>query len=157
MSVLKYYKNNICKNRFCDNERYGRSGLCYEHYTERLRARKRELRDKVREEGKKPHRHPKISREDDKFFREIWKERKHVSGVDGKLLGDKYKAIYMSHILGKGSHPKFRHYKKNVVLMTIWQHILWEFHKDKIKDKPEWQPMFRLEEELKIEYFNEEA
>lgn len=69
----------------------------------------------------------KVSAEDRKFFQEIWKERSHNSEISGQNLGDEYNPVFFSHILTKGSHPKFRHLKENILLMTFFEHQEYEF------------------------------
>lgn len=96
------------------------------------------------------------------LFKAIWATRKHVSYVKEKgrpvPLGDDAYPYHFSHVLPKGKYPHFRLYDRNIVLMTYDQHFLWGNARHKIKDDPEWQPVFMLEAELKKEYeqqFNE--
>lgn len=87
------------------------------------------------------------------LFLEIWNERDHVSGVSGKPLFG-FSFTYFSHVLpkGKNQYPKFKLYKKNIMLKTWEEHELWEHHQYKLKDLPEWQHVFKLKEELINEY-----
>jgi hypothetical protein len=75
------------------------------------------------------------------------------SEVSGNPLGNEYDHVFASHILAKGAYPKFRHYCKNIVLMTYIEHYQWEFEQHKIKDSPEWQWLFQLKQLLKEEYY----
>jgi hypothetical protein len=75
------------------------------------------------------------------------------SEVSGNPLGDNYDHVFASHILAKGAYPKFRHYYKNIVLMTYIEHHRWEFEGHKIKDLPEWKWVFQLKDLLKREYY----
>ena len=98
--------------------------------------------------------HIKIQREID-VFHEIWEEREHVSFIDGSYLGDDLNVCFFSHILSKAlnKYPKFKLYKKNIVLMTFDQHFKFDHQpRSHIADLPEWQKLFALEEELKEEY-----
>ena len=96
------------------------------------------------------------------LFKEIWDElepEERVSFVTGGNLEDRYemRSFYFAHVLSKKSYPEFRLYKKNIVLLTLKQHKLWDAGRHKIKEDPQmmrfWQKMFDLEEELKIEYY----
>lgn len=56
-----------------------------------------------------------------------------------------------SHILPKGSYPKWRLIERNIVRKTVEQHRMWEQEKRKLRDLPEWRWVFELEESLKRE------
>jgi hypothetical protein len=95
------------------------------------------------------------------LFVEIWEELEpedRVSFVSGHCLVDQHemRSFYFAHVLSKGAFPKFRLYKKNIVLLNLHEHKLWDAGKDKIKSNPHllkmWQKMFDLEDELKREY-----
>lgn len=58
-------------------------------------------------------------------FRQIWAERPHVSEVGGEFLGEEMQPIFMSHLLPKGSYRKYKLDKRNIVLMTAEEHIVW--------------------------------
>jgi hypothetical protein len=58
-----------------------------------------------------------------------------------------------SHILSKGAFSKFKYDKRNIILKSPDEHILWQEHKHKIRDNPKWKWVFELEEALKQEYF----
>jgi hypothetical protein len=58
-----------------------------------------------------------------------------------------------SHCIGKKTFPKFKYDKRNIILKSPDEHILWENHKHKIRDNPKWKWVFELEEALKQEYF----
>lgn len=85
-------------------------------------------------------------------FEMIWNERPRKSQVSNDPLGDQIDPWLFSHILPKGRFPRFRLLKKNIVLKTPTEHTLWQYHKEQIRNKPEWQWIFDLEEELKKEY-----
>lgn len=95
-----------------------------------------------------------VSREDSKFFHEIWNERSHFSEISGKSLGDKYNPVFFSHILTKGSYPKFRHLKENILLMTFEEHNEWEFSS---RTTPMFKTKFKralyMQEILKQKYY----
>lgn len=93
------------------------------------------------------------------LFKEIWEAlepEQRVSFVTGFPLPDQHemRTYYFSHVLSKGSRPELRLVKKNIVLMTLQEHKMWETEKHKIKADPKlmrtWQHVFDLAEELKI-------
>jgi len=95
-------------------------------------------------------------------FIEIWEglePHERVSFVSGHPLEDQHemRAYYFAHVLGKGRCPKFRLYKKNIVLLKFKEHKLWDTARFKIKENPHlmimWKPMFDLEEQLIKEYY----
>jgi hypothetical protein len=98
---------------------------------------------------------------DYEIFKEIWDEKKdkdgnrhsEVSNIPLHYFFGPRMFFVFSHILAKGPYPGFRHYKKNIVLMTWNEHQLWEFHTHKIKDDPKWKWVFDLKDELKQEYY----
>lgn len=93
------------------------------------------------------------------LFKEIWNDlepEQRVSFVTGFPLPDQHemRSYYFSHVLSKGSRPSLRLVKKNIVLMTLKEHQLWETGKHKIKSDPKlfrvWKKVFDLAEELKL-------
>lgn len=131
--------------------------LCIGCNQKRLRAR-RSIRSSGQSRIKpKSHRGEKTSREDDKFFRGIWRERKHVSEVSGEPLGEKFQAVFMSHVLSKQAFPGFRYLKRNIVLMTFDEHRMWG---DVPESDSEFQIKFKkvleLKSQLKMEYYQRE-
>jgi hypothetical protein len=87
---------------------------------------------------------------DKEFFLSIWDERKHFSEVGGEFLGHEPKTFFFSHILTKGAYPRFRHNKKNILLMSFEEHQEWEFTDRK---DPKWDKVKQLAEELRSEYY----
>jgi hypothetical protein len=98
----------------------------------------------------KSEKQKKVTEQDIAFFKEIWGERPHVCQVTGVELGDEFNVCFFSHILTKGSYPKFRYNKKNLILMSFQAHQDWEFTDRK---HPKWQPWKDLSDELIIEYY----
>jgi hypothetical protein len=98
----------------------------------------------------KSEKQKEVTEQDIAFFKEIWDERPHKCQVTGVELGDEFNVVHFSHILTKGSYPKFRHYKKNLILMSFEAHQQWEFTDRK---HPKWQPWKDLAAELKREYY----
>lgn len=99
---------------------------------------------------KKTEKQKKVTEDDITFFKEIWAEREHRCQVNKVHLGDEFNVCFFSHILTKGSYPKFRYYKKNLILMSFQAHQEWEFTDRK---HPKWNPFRDLAEELIIEYY----
>lgn len=79
------------------------------------------------------------------------------SEISGTPLGPDYRHIYCSHILAKGPYPSFRLYHKNIVLKTPEEHHLWETQSHKLKNLPEWEWVFKLQELLKQEYYQRDT
>ena len=84
------------------------------------------------------------------MFKQIWDERPHFCEVSGKPIRFFHPACF-SHVLAKGAYPKFRLYKKNIVLCLYEWHHKWEFETRKI---PELSWIETLESALKTEYYN---
>jgi hypothetical protein len=92
-------------------------------------------------------------------FKGIWgslEPEERVSFVTGKPLPNQHDmyAYHFSHVLSKARnrYPMFKLYKKNIVLKALGEHMMWEYHKSKIKDDPKWEHVFKLEADLKAEY-----
>lgn len=98
---------------------------------------------------KKSKKRQEVIDSDIEFFKSIWNERPHISEVSGEHLGE-FDPCYFSHVLAKGAYPRFRHYKKNIVLCTFEEHQVWEFSDRKDKEI-EW--IVLLESRLKQEYY----
>lgn len=92
-----------------------------------------------------------------KLFLEIWNERPRISEVSGKPLGNVFKVIFFSHICPKGTYPKYRLRKENIVLKTEQEHFDWhnKAKSDLIKEHTGWQRIFDLKEELAQKYRDE--
>ena len=92
------------------------------------------------------------------MFKEIWAERKHVSFITGKPLGE-FNVWFFAHVLSKGSSPKFRLKKENIVLLTPKEHVLFDNGSKENRDKYgndntcSWQPLYDLKDKLKSEYY----
>jgi len=111
-----------------------------------------EVAKKVYKIPAKSKKQMKVNEDDIEFFKQIWEERPHYSGVSGAFLGDEFNVVFFSHILTKGAYPRFRHYPKNIVLMTFDEHQEWEFTDRK---NPKWNELRDEAEELINEYYNQ--
>lgn len=98
------------------------------------------------------------------MFKEIWEAlepEERVSFVSGRPLGNchEMRTFFFAHVLGKGRCPEFRLYKKNIALLTFEEHKLWDLGRWRIKENPHllemWDKMFKLEEELIAEYYDQ--
>lgn len=89
------------------------------------------------------------------MFKEIWEERQHYSEVSGTYLGEDLDVSFFAHILPKGSYPKYRLRKENIILLTKKEHTQLDHAVQEIKDNPDWEFIFRLREDLERQY-NEE-
>ena len=56
------------------------------------------------------------------LFEEIWDERPRVSFLSGKELD--FSVSIFAHVLNKKDFPKYRLYKKNIILLTPDEHFL---------------------------------
>lgn len=86
------------------------------------------------------------------LFLYLWKKYSHYSDINGEYLGTYPMSYFFSHILGKDTHPAFKCYAPNILFMTWDQHQLWEYYQHKIRNDPEWEFVFLLEEHLKSVY-----
>lgn len=86
-------------------------------------------------------------------FKQIASTRKHVSFVSGDEIKNLTHAN-MAHVLPKAAnkYPLFKLYPKNIQILTFDEHFLWDNKRESLRDKPQWEKMFLLEEELKEEY-----
>lgn len=87
------------------------------------------------------------------FFETLWNTRERVSFVSGEVLNE-FSVKMFHHVLTKGAYKQFRLYDKNIILLTPEEH--WAVHnlgrEQLLKDNKNWQAVFDLKEELKIEY-----
>jgi len=88
------------------------------------------------------------------LFQSIWATRKHncaVCGTDLKV----FDVWFFSHILSKGSFPRFRLYEKNIVIKCRQHHHEWgtKSNKDLLKKDGRWLPMIELHDTLIQEYY----
>lgn len=89
------------------------------------------------------------------MFEEIWDERQHVSEVSGEPLGDILDPWFFAHLLPKGSYPAYRLRKENIILLTKKEHTQLDHSVHTIKNDPNWEFVFRLRDDLKIQYNQE--
>ena len=66
-----------------------------------------------------------VERANEKYYRWVWKHKKHVCEECLKPLGD-YSSVYISHILTKGSYPEMAHDPRNNNILCFDHHNLWE-------------------------------
>lgn len=92
---------------------------------------------------------------DKEFFLEIWNERVHESEISGEMLHEP-RTFHFAHILAKGGYPSFRHRKDNIVLMTFEEHQLFDHSTHKAKADKRFDWVFKKQEELREEYYNEQ-
>ena len=68
-----------------------------------------------------------VKKKDQLFYEECFNESNKKCEECDIELGEKYKPIYVSHILTKNSYPSLRHYKLNVNILCELHHHIWEF------------------------------
>lgn len=86
------------------------------------------------------------------LYKEIWDENPHISEISGTPLPFVFnKAMFFcfAHVLSRGSHPNMTLVKRNIRLMTLEEHILYD--NGSTKDNPDYQWVLLLKEELKRE------
>jgi hypothetical protein len=104
---------------------------------------------------KKKYTYKKKATGEGDLFRSIWESRERISFVTRlPLPTEEAYSYYFSHVLKKGTYPKFRLNEKNIVFMTLDEHSTWETKQYTIKDDPKWAHVFKLKEELINEYAN---
>lgn len=93
------------------------------------------------------------------FYEEIWSERPHKSFISGEPILFPAPSNFL-HVLAKGQnkYPKFKFYKKNIVLGTEYEHFLVDNGHDGLRKAYEkkypgcWDNLGKLKEELLAEY-----
>jgi hypothetical protein len=94
------------------------------------------------------------------LYQEIWEERDHTSFVSDKRIPF-FSLSNFSHCLakGQGKYPKFKYYKKNIVLLLPYEHFLVDSGTIDLrakyqKENPscDWERLYNLQAELKSEY-----
>lgn len=98
------------------------------------------------------------------LFESIWATRPHYSFISGLPLDEQPKVHYFAHVISKGLYPKFKLLDRNIVLLTEDEHYLFDFGTQKQRDEyvifmllnhrivVDWNKLFKLVEELKLEY-----
>lgn len=65
-----------------------------------------------------------------KFYRWCWE---NIAEVNGQVCEEcsryltEYSAVFISHILSKGSHPEMKHDPRNINILCMAHHNEWEF------------------------------
>lgn len=97
------------------------------------------------------------------MFLEIWDERPHVSFVSGqpldKYYGGKLFVNMFAHVLSKGAFPNFKLKKENIVLLTPFEHTLYDTCSENMREaygiqhNADWNKLYTLKDDLKREYY----
>jgi len=155
--------NGICD--MCDDGKEKRLAkrhppLCSYHYASEQRKKSAEKnKDKPKKENK-PLNKVALSYKREptgelSLMKSIWDNMsEHVSFISGKQIHE-FNVRNMAHVLPKAlnRYPKFKLHPDNIVLLTYDEHFLWDNGlRSELKLLPEWDKMFKLEEELKEEY-----
>jgi DNA segregation ATPase FtsK/SpoIIIE-like protein len=133
-----------------------KSSLCPTHYTKKKNEERREkFKEKGYPKGIDPvsDKQKEIDKLDEKFYRQIWNTRKHVSEVGGEALPEKMERWFMSHILCKKLYPHYRHNPENLLLMTKPEHTKWDHG---IPHGEKWEKVKLLRDRLREEYNRKE-
>ena len=147
------YKLQICKE--CDNKIAVPTikGLCKYHYWKE--------RAKISAEKNKGKKTVRKASGELSIFHEIFDERKRVCFVTGVNLDTRYftrKNVFphmFHHVLSKAAYPRFRFYKKNIVLLHPEVHHLVETKSliDLTAFNSNYVKLINLKDELKSEYY----
>lgn len=87
-------------------------------------------------------------------FAEILKERGAISQISGTRIGFMSPANFI-HVLAKGQNkfPKFKLYKKNIIIGTWNEHHQYDNGShEELRKNPLWKWVFKLRDELIEEY-----
>ena len=147
-------KMGICKDDNCElkgTEQLLKSGRCMPCSIRRFRNYSKPKKNKPK---KLPY---KRASGEMGLFLEIWAKMPHVSFLDGSPLGNILKPIFFSHVLPKGTYPKWRLVECNIVLLTEQQHKDWhsKAKSDLLAQDPRWGRIFYLYDEYKrMDYEN---
>lgn len=149
---------NVFSNNFCQRHQHLRQDQKY-----LLKKNKPSILKKKRTATTRPCKVVKQS-ELPALYREIISERPLISFLTGKPLGpfDLRNFTCCAHVLAKGQnkYPRFKSYKKNIVLLSQMEHHLFDngTEQQRIdyaeKNKCSWQPLYDLRDELIEEYKN---
>lgn len=77
------------------------------------------------------------------LFKEIWRDRLHISEVSGKPIRF-FNVACFAHVVSKGSRPDLRLNPLNIILLTPQEHDLYDNHTHKLQGLPEWGWVFEL-------------
>lgn len=101
----------------------------------------------------------KKSKDDSKFYREVWENSNKcceecalLTEVNDPYLGEDYNPSYISHIISRGADTRMRHDKRNINILCHYHHTKWEFG-DRAKMKINKLNELKVKE-LKYEYNN---
>lgn len=94
-----------------------------------------------------------------RLYEEIWLERPHKSFISGEPIHSPAPSNFL-HVLAKGQnkYPKFKFYKKNIVLGTEYEHFLVDNGHNGLREAYEkkypgcWDNLGKLRNELLEEY-----
>ena len=93
---------------------------------------------------------PRKATGEKEVFLEIWSERPHISEISGEPLGEEPNVWFFMHILSKKAYPRFRLYKKNIILGTADEHYSYDSGGNKPietdKEVEGWNKLFEKKE-----------
>lgn len=133
-----------CNKEDCNNPRFG-GGYCSWHQSLRTDKKPKGLSSKTPIKVK-----PRKATGELEMFKMIWSERPHVCECCSSSLSS-FSPICFSHILAKGSYPKFRLLKENVKLVCPTCHNDWEFSG---REHPKFDWVKDKYERLRYKYYN---
>ncbi len=88
------------------------------------------------------------------LYTEIWNEREHVSFISGAPLYEFNRSLF-AHVLAKGKYKALAYDKRNIVLLTPYEHSLLDHGTEHLREKYakenprcDWRRLFDLRDEL---------
>ena len=146
------YKKAICILCTDNIEKPVIKKLCQYHY--------RLERAKVYSAKKKKQ---KSSSNEMDLFKEIWEDREPYCFITGAYLGKKEQLLSINkfhflfhHVLRKGNYPRFKFYKRNIIMVTpeVHHNIETKAISDLIIQDKRYEKLVELYETLKQEYIS---
>lgn len=137
-----------------------RPALCGYHYASEQRKKSAEKnKDKPKKEQKPLKRTPLSYKRKPtgelELMKQIWNDmEEHRSFISGEKIYE-FNVRNMAHVIAKAKnkYPKFKLNPDNIRLLTFDEHDKWDNGlRSELRKLPEWDKMFKLEEELKEEY-----
>jgi hypothetical protein len=137
-----------------------RPPLCGYHYSIEQRKKSAEKnKDKPKKVQKQLKRTPlsykRKATGELELMKSIWDNmEEHKSFISGNPIYE-FNVSCMAHVLAKAKnkYPKFKLNPDNIKLLTYEEHFKWDnAPRSELIKLPEWDKMFKLEEELKQEY-----
>ena len=97
-----------------------------------------------------------VHRSQKELFKDVWQTRKRFCYVCKKFLGHIPKTFFFAHILSKGAYPRYKFYKKNIVLLCRDCHYKYDFQGG-CKEDERFTRLLQRKQNLKEQYNREKS